>query len=237
MILSRVWLTDFRSYEHAEVVLAPGLTVILGANGEGKTNLLEAIAWLATLGSFRGVPTEALVRRGAPHAVIRAEGEREGRAILVEAQITASGRNKVQVNRQALKRAKDLLGMLRVTVFAPDDLDLVKGGPSERRRYLDSVLVSFHPRNDALQAEVERILRQRNALLKQAGGRLTDDVAVTLDVWDAKLAASGDALIASRRELLDGLSPLLRRSYDEVAASSGRCTGEVRLVARIRGSG
>jgi DNA replication and repair protein RecF len=215
--LERVWLTDFRSYPEAEVELAPGLTALLGDNGQGKTNLLEAVGWLATLGSFRGAPTEALVRRGAERAVIRAEGEREGRKILLEAELVASGRNRVLVNRQPLQKARDLLGVVRVSVFSPDDLELVKGGPTERRRYLDEALVASHPRYDALRTEVDKVLKQRNALLKGCGGRLDDGAAFTLDVWDAKLVESGGKLAEARRNLLDRLAPVLSETYDAVA--------------------
>jgi DNA replication and repair protein RecF len=212
-----LWLTDFRSYDEVDVAFDSGLTAILGDNGEGKTNLLEAVAWLATLESFRGAPTDALVRAGAPHAIVRAEVEREQRELLLEAQLVPSGRNRVQVNRQPLKRARDLLGSLRVSVFAPDDLVLVKGGPTERRRYLDDALVALRARNDALRSDVDRVLRQRGALLKQAGGRLTEEVAFTLDVWDAKLVEAGEALVAARVALLDELQPVLARVYDRVA--------------------
>jgi DNA replication and repair protein RecF len=212
-----LWLTDFRSYTSARLDLSPGLTVLVGANGEGKTNLLEALGWLATLSSFRGVPAEALVRRGAPYAVVRAEAEREGRELLVEAQIQPNGRSRVQVNRQPLRRARDLLGSLRVSVFTPDDLALVKDGPAERRRLLDDALVSLHPRNDAVRVEVDRVLRQRNALLKQSGGQLDEGAAFTLDVWDAKLAASGATLAAARRDLLDRMRPALAATYDALA--------------------
>jgi DNA replication and repair protein RecF len=215
--LDRVWLTDVRSYASAELELAPGLTALLGDNGQGKTNVLEAIAWLATLQSFRGAPTEAMIRQGVDRAVIRAEGEREGRAILLEAELVASGRNRILVNRQPLKRAKELLGVLRVTVFAPDDLDLVKGGPAERRRYLDDALVASHPRYDALRSEVDKVLKQRNALLKGAGGRLDGDAAFTLDVWDAKLVESGGRLAEARQALLERLVPALSDTYDAVA--------------------
>jgi DNA replication and repair protein RecF len=217
MRLDRVWLTDLRSYASAEIELAPGLTALLGDNGQGKTNVLEAISWLATMASFRGAPTEALIRQGASTAVIRAEGEREGRTILIEAELVASGRNRVQVNRQPLKRARDLLGVLRVSVFAPDDLDLVKGGPTERRRYLDDALVASHPRYDALRGEVDKVLKQRNALLKGAGGRLDEGAAFTLDVWDAKLVESGGRLAEARQHLLDRLRPVLSETYDAVA--------------------
>jgi len=215
--LDRVWLTDVRSYAEVDIELAPGLTALLGDNGQGKTNVLEAIAWLATLASFRGAPTEALIRRGADRAVIRAEGEREGRAILIEAELVASGRNRVLVNRQPLKRARDLLGVLRVTVFAPDDLELVKGGPGERRGYLDDALVASHPRYDALRRDVDKILKQRNALLKGSHGRLDGDAAFTLDVWDAQLVESGGRLAEARQSLLARLAPVLAETYDAVA--------------------
>jgi DNA replication and repair protein RecF len=224
MRLDRVWLTDLRSYASAEISLAPGLTAVLGDNGQGKTNVLEAIAWLATLSSFRGAPTEALIREGAARGIIRAEGEREGRSILLEAELVANGRNRVLVNRQPLKRARDLLGVLRVTVFAPDDLDLVKGGPAERRRYLDDTLVASHPRYDALRSDVDKVLKQRNALLKNAGGHLDESAAFTLDVWDAKLAESGGALAAARQDLLSRLAPELSRMYDAVAHGPAEVT-------------
>ncbi|HET6950230.1 MAG TPA: DNA replication/repair protein RecF [Acidimicrobiales bacterium] len=217
MQVRTLWLTDFRSYTSAQLDLSPGLTALVGANGEGKTNLLEALAWLATLSSFRGAPTEALVRRGAPFAVVRALAEREGRELLIEAQIQLNGRNRVLVNRQPLRRARDLLGSLRVSVFTPDDLAIVKDGPGERRRFLDDALVSLHPRNDALRGAVDKVLRQRNALLKQAGGRLDESSAFTLDVWDAKLAEAGGALAAARLDLLDRMRPVLAATYDALA--------------------
>ncbi len=170
MRVRRLWLTDFRNFAHAEVALGPGLTAIVGDNGQGKTNLLEAIGYLARLDSFRGAPTDALVRMGATTAIVRAEIERDGRELLIEAEVGA-GRGRVQVNRQRLARTRDLLGALRVTVFAPDDLELVKGGPGERRRYLDDLLVAHSPKLDGLRTDLDRILRQRNALLKQMASR------------------------------------------------------------------
>jgi DNA replication and repair protein RecF len=141
--------------------------------------------------------------------------------MLLEAEIVSGGRNRIFLNRQKLARARDLLGALRVTVFSPDDLALVKGGPGERRRYLDDVLVALHPRYDALQADVERILRQRNALLKQCGGgsRFDESAAFTLDVWDAKLAEAGTALGEARRDLVARLQPALGSAYATLASS------------------
>jgi DNA replication and repair protein RecF len=215
--LRRLWLTDFRGYHEADVAFDAGLTAVIGPNGQGKTNLLEAVAYLATLGSFRGAPTDALIRAGAERAIVRAEAEREGRELLLEAEIVASGRNRALLNKQPLKRARDLLGALRVTVFSPDDLALVKGSPGERRRYLDDTLISLSPRYDQMQSDLDRVLRQRGALLKQAGGRLAPEVELTLDVFDAKLVAAGEALASARRNLVASLEPLLAAAYDQVA--------------------
>ena len=242
MRLQRLWLTDFRGYAAAELEPAPGLTAVVGANGQGKTNLLEAVAWLATLSSFRGAPDDALVRVGADEAVVRAEvvadaparadvgpGGSEGpggtgRLVLLEALIRANGRDQVLVNRQKLRRARDLLGSLRVTVFSPDDLALVKGGPGERRRLLDEALVSLAVKHDALRGDLERVLRQRGTLLRQAGGRATPEVTATLDVWDAKLAELGEATGRARAALVDRLRPATSAAYDQVATASASVT-------------
>ena len=191
--------------------------MIHGDNGEGKTNLLEAVGWVATVESFRGAPAEALVRSGAESAVVRATGTRDDREVLIEGEISPRGRTRVLVNHQPLRRARDLLGALRVTVFNPDDLVMVKGGPAERRRYLDDLLVACHPRWDALRSEVERILRQRAVLLKQAGGRLTADISTTLDVWDEKLSSAGTALADGRADLVGRLQPTVATAYASMA--------------------
>jgi DNA replication and repair protein RecF len=219
LIVRRLALTDFRNYVTATLELADGLTVVTGSNGEGKTNLVEAMAWLATMESFRGAPVEALVRDGADRAVLRAEiVHSDGRELLVEAELPRVGRHRVQVNRQRLARTRDLLGVMQVSVFSPDDLALVKGGPGERRRFLDTTLVGLHVKHDALRSDLERILRQRNTLLKQAGGRLTPDIAVTLDVWDIKLAEVGTALGDAREALVTELEPLVGKAYADVAS-------------------
>lgn len=221
MRLHRLWLANFRNYTSADVALAPtGLTVVAGGNGEGKTNLLEAVAYLATLGSFRGAPPEAMVRVGCASAVVRAEGERGGRAVLMEAEIAVAGHSRLLLNSQPLRRSADLLGAVRVSLFSPDDLDLVKDGPAGRRRYLDDALVALHPRHGAVRAEVERVLRQRNALLKQCRGRLDASALTTLDVWDTKLADAGQALAGARAELVAGLEGPIGKAYDQVAGTA-----------------
>ena len=163
MHLAGLWLTDFRCYREAELRPRAGVTVISGANAQGKTSLLEAVAWAATGSSFRGVPDAALVRTGCDAAILRAEVVDGERVQLLEAEIRAAGRNRVQVNRQALQRAQDRAEFVRVTVFAPDDLQLVKGGPAGRRDYLDDLLVAAAPRYAAVRGDYERVLRQRNA--------------------------------------------------------------------------
>lgn len=219
MLLNTIELIDFRNYASLDVELAPGVTVLIGANGQGKTNLLEAIGYLATLSSFRGATDAALIRDGADAAVIRANGSRDERRLLIEAEVRRVGRNRTMVNRQPLRRTRDLLGALRVTVFAPDDLDLVKGAPASRRRYLDDLGVALEVADDTHQREVERILKQRNALLKQAKGRLTDDVAATLAVWDTKLDAAGTALGRRRVELVERVAPVLAEAYAALAGA------------------
>ena len=242
MHVEHLWLTDYRSYRSAELSPAPsGLTVVTGANGEGKTNLLEAVGYLATLRSFRGSPGEALIRAEASSAVVRAEGLRGGRKLLVEAELHRSGRDRVQLNHQPLRRTRDLLGAFQVTVFTPDDLSLVKAGPHLRRQYLDDLLVALHPRHDATQAELERALKQRNALLKSAGGqpRPPPDVLSTLDVWDAKLAQAGEILVAARHGLATALAALVAAAYAQLAvglAARGRAAVEIAYKRSWEGS-
>ncbi len=217
MQLHHLWLTDFRSYAEAEVELPPGLTAVLGQNGQGKSNLLEAVGYLATLRSFRGAPADALVRVGSDRAVVRGQVTTDGREHLVEAEIARTGRNRVLLDKQRLARQRDLLEAVRVTVFAPDDLELVKGGPVLRRGFLDDLLVSLHPRHDAVRSDWERALKQRNALLKQIHGRPDEAALVTLEVWDQKLSAAGDELARLRAELTQRIAPTVARAYRDVA--------------------
>jgi DNA replication and repair protein RecF len=233
--LAHLWLTDFRNYEQAALSPAPGLTAVVGDNGQGKTNLLEAVGYLATLDSFRGAPAEALVRAGRDQAVVRAEVEADGRTSLIEAVLAKGGRDRVLVNRQPLRRTRDLLGTVRTTVFSPDDLVLVKGGPAERRRLLDDTIVACVPRHDATRSDLERVLRQRGALLKQAGGRLDPEVAATLDVWDAKLAEVGEVLGRARERLVERLGPVVTAAYGQVAGAPAKV--ELRYEAPWREGG
>jgi DNA replication and repair protein RecF len=226
MIVEHLELTNFRNYACVDIRFTPGTTALLGANGQGKTNLAEALTFLATLDSFRGVPVDTLIRNGEETAVLRAEVRHaDGREVLIEAELNRNGRNRVQVNKQRLVRTRDLLGVMRTTVFSPDDLVLVKGGPAERRRFLDDALVALTVRNDALRREVDRIVRQRNAFLKQVGwkpnpGALSADEALTLDVWDDKLAEAGGQWGDARAHLVAQLQPMVTRAYEDLATKA-----------------
>lgn len=224
MQITRLWLTDYRSYHELELELALGLTAVIGPNGAGKTNLLEALGLLATLKSFRGSTVDSVVRRGAERAFVRAEGVRDDRDVLIELEL-AKGKTRAQVNRQRLRRTRDLLGAVRVTVFAPDDLALVKEGPALRREYLDDALVALDPSADSVVTDLERILKQRNALLRQAHGKLDPSAALTLDVWDAKLAATGEELTKRREDLIESLLPMVNDAYDVLAGRSTALAG------------
>ncbi len=209
--VARLWLTDFRAVETLDLTLSGGLTVFVGANAQGKTTLLEAVAWVARARSFRGVPDAALVRAGQEQSVLRAEVRHDEREQLFEAEIRATGRNRVQLNHTAIARTRDLHGLLRVSVFAPDDLQLVKGGPAHRRDYLDELLSALARRYDAAAADFERVLRQRNALLRRGLRHVTD--RATLEVFDDQLVAAASEVVRGRMKLLDRLAPTIERAY------------------------
>jgi DNA replication and repair protein RecF len=212
-------IADFRCYEAARLELPPGMTVIVGQNGQGKTSLLEAIAWGALGRSFRGVPDAALVRTGVDRAIVRLGIEEgSGRERLIEAELRAVGRNRVLVDRNPLARNRDLLGALRVTVFAPDDLELVKGGPSHRRTYLDDLLIATAPRYAAVVSEYEKVLRHRNALLR--GGMRGPDARATLEVFDEQLVRAGSELVLGRLRLTEQLAPAVDAAYRELAGGA-----------------
>ncbi len=219
MHVKRLSLHDFRSYESVEIEIDPGATAFIGANGQGKTNLVEAIDYLSRLESHRVASDTPLVRAGADQAVIRAEVVRGDRDALLELEITPGKANRARINRGALPRTRDIVGVLRTVMFSPDDLDLVKGDPSDRRKFLDSLLVLRTPRLGGVRADYERVLKQRNTLLKSAGRRRDADLS-TLDIWDENLARTGAELIAARLVLLDELDPFLGEAYVRVAADS-----------------
>ena len=224
-------ITDFRNYVAAELQPArQGVTLLQGENGAGKTNLLEAVAYFATLRSFRGAPAGLLVRSGQQQAVLRARADRAGRSLLVEAELNLVGRDRFRLNRQPLRRNDDVLGSVLATIFSPDDIEVIKGGPQLRRDYLDDLLVSLRPKHHAARAELERVLRQRNALLRSANGMLRPNVEAVLAVWDAKLASVGEAVAQEREALVSNLRPEVDRSYSRLSTGEAGPTGVVDLV-------
>jgi len=234
--LTRLALTDFRSYAELRLDLGPGVTLFSGPNGEGKTNLVEAIGYLATLGSHRVASDGPLVRRGADRAVLRAAVAGAQGSTLVEIELNPGRANRARLNRAPVPRPRDVLGTLRTVQFAPEDLALVKGDPGERRRFLDELLAASAPRYAGLRADYERVLRQRTALLKSAGARghlrgaARESVTATLDAWDAQLARAGAPLLAGRIRLAAALRPHVTAAY--AAVSGGRPGGETGISYR-----
>jgi DNA replication and repair protein RecF len=223
--LTRLALTDFRSYAAVDVPLGPGVTLFGGANGEGKTNLVEAVGYAATLSSHRSAQDAPLIRAGAEQAIIRAAVSTSANDALVEIELNAGRANRVRLNRTPLTKPRDVLGVLRTVLFAPEDLALVKGDPGERRRFLDDLLVAMAPRYASVRADYERVLKQRTALLKSAGPKggpkgnrqSREAVTATLDVWDAHLARAGAELLVAREHLVQALRPHVERAYLAVA--------------------
>ena len=223
MRVTHLSVTDFRSYASAELVLDEGVTALVGPNGQGKTNLVEAVGYVATLGSHRVATDAPLVRLGAQRAVVRTMVRRAGRDTLVEIEIVPGGANRARLNRGPVPRAREVLGVLRTVLFAPEDLALVKGDPDGRRRFLDDLLVARAPRFAGVRADYERVVRQRNALLKSAGASIRSgrgDVR-TLDVWDSHLATTGAELLAGRLRLVSLLAPDVAKAYAQVSDGQG----------------
>ena len=219
MFVRHLQLSDYRSWGAADVPLAPGVNVLVGRNGTGKTNLMEALGYLATLGSHRVATDAPLVRSGAARAIVRAAVVSAGRELLLEVEIARDRRNTARINRAPLTRPRDLLGVLRTVLFAPEDLALVRGDPTERRRFLDEVLIMRAPRLAGVRADYDRVLKQRNALLKSAGAARRGGDLSTLDAWDEHLVAAGAELVHARLALVAQLRPEVAAAYADVAGA------------------
>ena len=229
MYLEKLSLTDFRSYAQVDLSLEPGVTVLVGSNGIGKTNLMEAIGYLATLTSHRVSTDAPLLRFGAERAMIRAKLVRGEQSTVLELEINAGRANRGRINRSNPVRARDLLGICQTVLFAPEDLALVKGDPSSRRRFLDELLVSLMPRHAATRSDYDRVLKQRNALLKSArAGKFSTGHEATLDVWDQHMARAGAELLHARLELVDRLQPHLKNAYAQLTDGSKEATAVYR---------
>ncbi|GAA2736738.1 DNA replication/repair protein RecF [Pedococcus aerophilus] len=251
MHVRHLTVSDFRSYATAELPLEPGVTTLVGLNGQGKTNLVEAVGYLATLSSHRVATDQPLVRFGAEQAVIRGAVVRDGRETMVELELNPGRANRARLGRSPAGRPRDVLGTLRTVLFAPEDLALVKGDPSERRKFLDDLLVARQPRWASVRGDYDKILKQRNALLKSAAPvlrrgqrrpppRPTDEPVEdarasalhTLDIWNDHLATVGSQLLYARLRLLRDLGPYLTKAYDEVSA--GQSDARVSYKSSLR---
>lgn len=220
MWVSALRLTDFRSYASLDITLAPGVTTLIGANGQGKTNVVEALSYPAILGSHRVSSDAPLVRRDCERAILGVTVERDDRSILIELEINPGKANRARINRAAATRARDVLGILTTVVFAPEDLALVKGDPSDRRRFLDELMIQRSPRMQGVRSDYERVLKQRNALLKSitaARRAPQEDVLRTIEVWDGQLADVGSQILAARMTILQDMAEPLSRAYSLIA--------------------
>ncbi|MCY0905115.1 DNA replication/repair protein RecF [Arthrobacter sp. H14-L1] len=226
MYLQHLSLSDFRSYAQVDLSLEPGVTVLVGANGLGKTNLVEAVGYLSTLSSHRVSSDGPLLRFGSDRALVRARLVRGSQTVGLEVEINLGRANRARINRANPVRARDILGICRTVLFAPEDLSLVKGDPGSRRRFLDELLVALLPRHAATRSDYERVLKQRNALLKSARSQMYSRAGVsethqaTLDVWDQHMATAGAALLSARLELLERLKPHLAAAYEQLTDGS-----------------
>nr|WP_170854283.1 DNA replication/repair protein RecF [Microlunatus flavus] len=234
VFVDHLQLVDFRSYTAVDVALGAGVVVFVGANGQGKTNLVEAVEYLSTLGSHRVASDVPLVRAGAERAIARARvqaGLEDERQLQLEVEISRGKANRARLNRSPVRRTREIVGVLRTVVFSPEDLAVVKGDPSERRRFLDDLVVSRWPRMAGVRADYDRVLRQRNTLLKSLSGRSRGgspgaDAAATLDVWDSHLARHGAELVEARLLTLADLVPHLAKAYADIAPTNSDASAE-----------
>ncbi|WP_040800349.1 DNA replication/repair protein RecF [Nocardia higoensis] len=220
MFVRALSLRDFRSWEHAELELSTGRTVFLGANGNGKTNLLEAVGYLATLGSHRVASDAPLIRAGAQQARVGANVVNSGRELRIDVELRQGAANRAQINRSPVRRTREILGILHTVLFAPEDLSLVRGDPGERRRFLDELCTARLPRLAGVRSDYDRVLRQRSALLKSAGRHRSSADLSTLDVWDGHLAQHAGVLLGQRLRLVHDLHPYLAAAYRSLAPES-----------------
>ena len=238
MYVAHLSLHDFRSYATVEVALEPGVTAFIGRNGQGKTNLVEAIDYLSRLTSHRVATDAPLVRSGAEQAVVRAAVVKDGRQAVLEVELNPGRANRARVNKSALPRTRDLVGLVKTVLFSPEDLTLVKGDPSDRRRFLDDLLVLRTPRLAGTRADYDRVLKQRNSLLKTAGvarrGSSSQEAALaTLAVWDEQLARHGAELLEARLGLVDELRPYVGKAYETVARGASRDDAEIEYRSSV----
>ena len=242
MFVTELALIDFRNYTEASLALSSGVTVFVGSNGQGKTNLVEAVEYLSTMSSHRVAATAPLIRAGAETAVVRAKvqaGREDPRVISLELEIASGRSNVARLNRAPLGRPRDLIGALRTVVFSPIDLAIVRGDPSDRRAWLDSLVVTRWPRMAGVRQDFDKVLKQRNALLKAMAGRSFvpsgGDEDVTLEVWNAQLATLGAELLHARLDTLADVVPHAHRAYETIAPLNNQISASYKTVLDLDG--
>ncbi len=231
MRVTHLQLTDFRSYADAHMEFGPGVTTLVGRNGHGKTNVVEAVRYLSTLSSHRVATDAPMLRAGAARAVISARVQRGERALTLEVTMIPGKANQARLNRGNAK-PRDLVGILRTVVFAPEDLALVKGDPSARRAFMDELCVALQPPLAGDLADYERVLRQRSSLLKSAKGKARFDETM-LAIWDEKLAELGARIMRARLAAVEHLAPLVTAAYADVAPGEGVCRVQYSTTVRV----
>lgn len=236
MQIKHLTLASFRNHKSTEVVFGPGVNLFAGDNGQGKTNLVEAVHYLATLSSHRTAGYLPLIQWDAESAVIRAKVEHAGREVLLDVELSKTTKNRVAINKSPSNRARDILGFVQTVTFAPEDLDIVKKDPTNRRKFLDDLLVQLTPRYAGVFSDYERVLKQRNALLKSARANSVGGSALsTLDAWDAQLISLGVQIVAARGALMNRLAPLVTAAYQEIAVA--RNVPELRIKSSLLAKG
>ena len=221
MRVAKLTLHDFRNHAHLDLDFAPGVSILVGRNGRGKTNIVEAVNYLAVLGSHRVATDAPLFRIGTTNATINAQVHKHDRSATVELQLNSGKPNKAVLNGSSARRPRDILGLVRTVIFSPEDLELVKGEPAVRRKYLDEYITMMRPLFAATRADYERVLKQRNALLKSAGRRPNlSAIESTLDIWNEQLATLGAQVVSARLDAVAALTPLVAKHGDKLSGSS-----------------
>ena len=221
MFIKHLSLAHFRNYETAEVELQKGVNLFVGPNGQGKTNLAEAIRYLSTLSSHRVAGYIPMIKQGAAQAVVRALASFDDRDVLLELELNRDNPNKARVNKSPAQKVRDILGYVNSVTFAPEDLDIIKRDPSNRRAFIDELVVQVWPRLAGVYGDYERVLKQRNTLLKTARQTGAKGSALsTLDAWDQSLVAYGSEIIAARVDLIERLRPHLFAAYQSIAIAN-----------------
>ena len=221
MFVKHLVLNNFRNHKNTDVALVPGVVLVIGENGHGKTNLVEAIRYASTLESHRVAGYQALIMAGEQSATIRALAAHEGRDVMLELELNRDSANRARLNRADLPKWRDVLGTVQSVTFAPEDLDIVKRDPSNRRAFIDELVVQVWPRFGGIYSDYDRVLRQRNTLLRTARQTGTRGTALsTLDAWDASLVSYGSQIIEARADLVGRLKPLLLKAYQEIAIAN-----------------